>query len=348
MTSFARRRHSSLNFPFLKENGELLMVVRTSGLQVDAASLAAYRNFYLRAKKFCEFFPQYYRFLLGMTLDLEDLGMEGNIAEELCDFTLKQKCFQFETSDLRRMEILTMLSRRNHDTELREIYGQGLEDRVLEFMSNPKCFIKYNRPLFYEMTHYVFYLTRYGKRAVSFPGSVIQGLQNIGNLALLDNDIDLLSEICLCYRFSGKKPPLYWEQYIQTAANNFKVSFEKTLEPPDPTKLTDNYHDYLTINWLLAYSGHPAFTQKFSGTTPYFYKPNPGRSALSEMSSALYTLSFDPNAVTKYKYIRPDYSTILSRKNKSIVAQLVHATNSASDLIESYSGGLFAADELSA
>ena len=100
--SFARKRHNSLNFPFLKENGELLMIVKTSGYQVDAANLAAYHTFYQRAKKFCEFFPQYYRFILSITIDLEDLGMLGNVAEELCDLALKQKCFQFETSDLRR------------------------------------------------------------------------------------------------------------------------------------------------------------------------------------------------------------------------------------------------------
>ncbi len=347
VVSFARKRHNSLSFPFLKENGELLMIVKTSDYQLDEYSLAAYRSFYLRAKKFCDFFPQYYRFILGITLCLEDLGMEGHIAEELCDFTLKQKCFQFETSDLRRMEILTMLSHRNYDVNLRAIYGKGLEERVMEFMSNPQCFVKFNRPLFYEMTHYIFYLTHYGKKAISLPKVVFDGLQNIGNLALLDDDIDLLSETCLCYRFSGRKPPKYWEQYIQVAADRFTVSFEKPSEPSDPTKLTDNYHDYLTTNWLLAYSGRPAFTQSFLGTTPYFYKPSRGRSALSEISLALYALSFETDTLAKFKYIRPDFSTILSHKNKNIVSQLVQSTGSASQLIEAYSDGTFAARELS-
>lgn len=344
VVSFSRRRHDSLNFPYLKENGELLMIVNTSGYKIDEISLESYRIFYERAKKFCEFFPQYYRFILGITMELEDLGMRGSVGEELCDLAVSQKYFQFETSDLRRMEILNLLRRRNYDSKLRETYGgQGLEDRVFEFMCNPKCFVKFNRPFFYEMTHYIFYLTQFGKKLVNLPSSIFEGLDNIGNLALLDNDIDLLSEICLCFHFCKRKPPLFWEQYIQAATDNFAISFEEE-EYPDPLKLTDDYHNYLTINWLQAYTGKPAFTHKFTGSTPYFYKPQRGRSALSEISSALYTLSFHGGSLAEYTM--PDYSTILSDNNKAIVSNLVKTTISASSLIEAYSDGRFVANEL--
>ena len=241
------------------------------------------------------------------------------------------------------MEILTLLTRRNRDADLRKTYGRGLEDRVLEFMSNPQCFIKFNRPFFYEMTHYIFYLTRYGKKIVKLPESIFEGLGNIGNLALLDNDIDLLSEICLCFHFLQRKPPVYWEQYIQSAADNFLISFEEEAEL-DPAKLTDDYHEYLTINWLLAYTGKPAFTCNFSGATPYFYKPISGRSALSEISSALYTRAFDQNPLSKY--VKPQLSTILSLNNKKIVSQLFKTTPNANELINAYSGGLFSAEKL--
>lgn len=338
IVSFASKRHNSLNFPYMKENGELLMVAVTSGLRISEAGLACYEDFYLRAKKFCEFFPQYYRFTLGIALELEDLGMQGTVAEELCEYVIEHNLYQFETSDSRRMEILNLLGRRNYANDLENIYGQSLEGRVLDFMSRPQRFVTFNRPLFYELTHYIFYLTDFGKKQCELPESVYACLNNVGNLALLDNDTDLLAEICICFHFLGRTPHVYWEQHIQSAADAFVVTLEKDTEP-DPTKLTDDYHDYLMINWLLAYTGKPCFMHEFSGQTPYFYKPECGRSVLSELSSAHYAHTFQKTFLSKS--VKQDISVILSEDNREIVRQLTRTTSGSRELIDAYCGGIF-------
>lgn len=335
---FASKRHNALSFPYLKENRELLSVITTTSLSIDQAQLALYREFYLQAMKFTKFFPQYYRFTLGMTLELEILGMEGNVSEEICNYITTHDLYQFETSDLRRLEILNLLDRRNFGSSLKNTYGEALEIRIMEFMSSPLRFVKYNKPFFYELTHYIFYLTNYGKTQPYLPKGVFKSLSNVGNLALLDNDIDLLSEICICYRFLGRSPPAYWEQFIQSSACDFIITYEKNTNPNN-IKLADNYHDYLMLNWYLAYSGKPAFTHSFSNSTPYFYKPTHGRSALSELSAAHYAHSFGQNLLPNF--VQQDISTVLSETNGNMIKQLTKTTPASRELIHNYCDGLF-------
>ena len=72
---FATQRCFGDDVFWLKENAELLNILYSSGLTIDPAHLAPYREFYARIEKRILFFPQYYRFLLSITQDLEALGL---------------------------------------------------------------------------------------------------------------------------------------------------------------------------------------------------------------------------------------------------------------------------------
>lgn len=83
LASFAQHRRFGDDVFWLKENAELLNILESTGAQLDAATLASHDGFYAQVEKRLGFFPQYYRFLLSICLDLEDLGMPGSKGEAL-------------------------------------------------------------------------------------------------------------------------------------------------------------------------------------------------------------------------------------------------------------------------
>ena len=76
---FSQHRRFGDDVFWLKENAELLNILECTGADPNADALAAYDGFYATIEKRLQFFPQYYRFLLSICLDLEDLGMEGRL-----------------------------------------------------------------------------------------------------------------------------------------------------------------------------------------------------------------------------------------------------------------------------
>ena len=81
---FARHRRIGDDVFWLKENAEFLNIHETSGKRLSAQALSAYEVFYNDVEHRLRFFPQYYRFLLSITLDLEALGFEGEKGPALC------------------------------------------------------------------------------------------------------------------------------------------------------------------------------------------------------------------------------------------------------------------------
>ena len=61
------------------------------------------------------FFPQYYRFLLGLCLDLEDLGIGGQKGSKLVQWVADQGLARAELSDLQRAEARRLCLRRGID-----------------------------------------------------------------------------------------------------------------------------------------------------------------------------------------------------------------------------------------
>jgi len=335
--TFAINRNSELTFAYLKENGELLSIAASSNLLLEPAARELYRKFYDSAFQTCELLPQYFRFILAIVMDLEDLGYVGNVGKRICEYVVKQDYLDYETSDTRRLEILTLLARRIPDGAIERNYRDQLEQSVDKFISKPDHFVKFNKPLFYELTHFIFFLTNYGTNKIQLKNSPIECLTNVGILALLDNDVDLLAEICICFKFLGETPPAFWEQYVESSLSEVTITFDASIQSAI-NGATDEYHAYFMMNWFLALRKQPTFTEKFNGRTPCFSLPQKEPSVLSILSDSLYKTQVGRTMSTQECV---GSLATLSQCNKALLSNALGATPQTEKLLSKYSQGIF-------
>ncbi|WP_405112229.1 hypothetical protein L0Z65_08025 [Phaeobacter sp. BS52] len=252
--SFARHRRSPQDVYWLKENAELLSLLRVMQQWVgrgagagdfgDEAALSPLRPFYDRAARQLQFFPQYYRFILSICLDYEDLIGTGRLgpntrAAELAHWVAHQGLVEAEMSDLQRAEARQLLARRGIAVPV----DPGLDDRLRRFARRSQTFAIPNRKAAYELTHIVFYLSDYGRRDPGLDDAVQCSLTYAGLLACLDQDLDLLSEICIALRYCGVTPPSLWEQALTRALEGFVIT------PDGFEGHMDGYHAYFVTLW---------------------------------------------------------------------------------------------------
>ena len=107
--AFANGRNNKVDFSFLKENGELLCIARSQGFLMEPRAQEFYQGFYSQAQSLLELYPQYYRFILGLVLDLEDLGLSGNVGRQICEQVRSDNLLAYDTSDIRRLEAIHLL-----------------------------------------------------------------------------------------------------------------------------------------------------------------------------------------------------------------------------------------------
>jgi len=277
---FALHRRGSDDVFWLKENAEMLNILATSGAQVPASALDPYRAFYDTLEERFRFFPQYYRFLLSICLDLEDLGLEGNKGLLLCDWVRRSDLAACELSDLQRAEAERLLGRRDKARRL-----DALRDRLLDFICHTPSFALPNKKAAYELTHIVFYLTEYGAHGFEFPDAAITSLEYVGLLAYLDQDIDLLSEVCVALRFAGRQPSDIWEAWLAGELNGFVLA-ETSAGP-----VNDSYHEYLVASWWALHSGRPAFPGRPKAASGIDFQRHGTQSGpLRAMSEVMYQL----------------------------------------------------------
>ncbi|WP_050930035.1 DUF6902 family protein [Aestuariivita boseongensis] len=247
---FAEERRFGEDVFWLKENAELLSILDCTGLTPDDSALAPMEGFYAQVLDRMAFFPQYYRFLLSITLDLEDLGLPGNHGEALVNWAADQGLAQAELSDLQRAEARRLMQRRGRDPMAAD---KGLDDRLRAFINRPETFALPNKKAAYELTHIVFYLSEYGRRDPGLDAPALRALSYAGTLAYLDQNLDLVAEICVALRYAGQEPPVLWEDWVAREATGFRMT-----EGPR-AQVGDNYHEYFVCNWLLAARGDECF-----------------------------------------------------------------------------------------
>jgi len=299
--AFATLRHEGLSLPFLKENGELLSIASSIGMSIKPETLNLYTEFYDKIDKLCELYPSFFRFFMAITLDLEDLGMPGEKSKYLSDFIIKNDIYTHETSDTRRVEILNLLDRAGCRPNFGSDSQASLEKRINGFMGQPDRFVKFNRPLFYELTHIIFFATNCGQKKRSFTSSVFDSLNNIGMLAYLDDDMDLLSEVCLCFIFLGATAPEIWVEACRKGLNDIKITFKHPAQLVDPAH-ADDYHIYFVINWLMGHTGQPVFDQRYQTGIPIFTKILKPKSTLAKIFQTLHPIVIkDHNRATPIK-----------------------------------------------
>lgn len=281
LRSFAQYRRFGDDVFWLKENAELLNILECTGAKPGNNALEAHQGFYDQVEKRMGFFPQYYRFLLSICLDLEDLGMAGNKGEALVQWVAREGMADAELSDLQRFEARRLMTRRGVDPLPLDT---GLEDRMRRFMDRSATFAMPNKKAAYELTHTVFYLSEYGRRNPELSTSAITSLEFAGVLAYLDQNADLLAEICISLRYAGITPSQIWEDWLQRETQMF------TVESGPNVSAQDNYHDYFVCNWLMAVSGQKPFTKKTENERMAFYRATPCAGPLREMSECMFRL----------------------------------------------------------
>ena len=226
------------------------------------------------------FFPQYYRFLLSIALDLEDLGMPGDVGEVACAWAAKEGLAEAELSDLQRGEARRLLARRGHG----EAKDAGLDDRLRAFVSRAGTFSLPNKKAAYELTHIVFYLSEYGRRDPMLPESAIVSLEYAGMLAMLEQNMDLLAEVCIALRYAGQVPNPGWEGRILRNLRYFALGEREG-------SVVDDYHEYMVSCWAALAAGEAGTSQQVSAETGLFRRTSDVTKApLLPLSSALYAL----------------------------------------------------------
>ncbi len=295
---FARHRRIGDDVFWLKENAEFLNIHQTGGATLSAAALETYESFYRDVEARLRFFPQYYRFLLSITLDLEDLGMDGQKGEALCAYAARKRLADAELSDLQRAEAERLLARRGVGAP-----DMALTERLQRFISHSETFSLPNKKAAYELTHIVFYLSDYGRRNPRISRAALRSLMYAGTLAFIDENADLLAEICIALRFSGADVPRAWEVWVEQVEAHYSVQ-------PDTRAPNDDYHEYLVCNWHRMIAGQEAFSRNYEPARLRFTRPRGHLGLMRAISEYLYNLSQDKRG--DWASVRASLESVLS------------------------------------
>ncbi|MEP2530640.1 hypothetical protein [Shimia sp.] len=314
MQSFAKHRRFGDDVFWLKENAELLNILECTGAKFDEDALSAYHGFYENVEKRLQFFPQYYRFLLSICLDLEDLGMKGNKGAKLSRWVADQGFARAELSDLQRMEARRLIMRRGVDPLPED---GGLDARMRGFMVRNATFAMPNKKAAYELTHAVFYLSEYGRKDPMIDKAVSTSLKFVGLMAFLEQNADLLAEVCVAMRFGGFEVPQIWETWLLRHAALFEVASGQQVAQQD------DYHEFLVCNWMLATAGKAPFAKAFEFDRMGFYRPEGVGGPLRELSECMYKLGDDRSGdwgamrATVLESLSPESQVIMACAEKS-------------------------------
>ncbi len=279
LKTFATGRRTQEDVFWLKENAEILNILESTGADLAPGALDVYAAFHDDIEQRMEFFPQYYRFLLSLCLDLEDLGIPGSKGAALTEWVAQQGLPEAELSDLQRAEARRLCARRGIDPLPAD---KGLDARLRSFAARSQTFAMPNKKAAYELTHIVFYLSEYGRKDPAICAATTSSLMFAGTLAFLDFNADLLAEICLALRFAGQVPPEVWEIWLTQQIRTF------TLEDCDG--LQDDYHEYLMLNWFMSRAGQGGFGDHVPEGRLTFARTRPTSAPLRELSHCIYSM----------------------------------------------------------
>jgi len=290
---FAMCRRTQNDVFWLKENAEFLNILQATDSGSACEDVCeVYADFYDRIDVRLGAYPQYYRFLLSICLDLEDLGIKGQKGAVLCDWARSQHLPEAELSDLQRGEARRLLARRGKAEP-----DPALVMRLHRFINRTATFAVPNRKAAYELTHIVFYLSQYGRCDPGLSPDALQSLTFCGLLAYLDQNYDLLAEVCIAMRYAGQRPSTIWEGAVTSALKTLTVTpidAQGGLAMPG-----DSYHEYFVSTWLGALAGLPVMPADLPDGGAWLDIPTPKSRPLQHMSEALEDLSQDDWDVAK-------------------------------------------------
>lgn len=318
-TLFATNRRAEEDVFWLKENAEFLNIVQATN-QPARATLSVYESIYEEIDRKLGHYPQYYRFLLSICLDLEDIGMQGNKGIALCDWVLRQGLPGAEMSDLQRAEAHRLISRR-HDL----VMDPSLLDRLHDFMSRTATFRIPNKKAAYELTHIVFYLSEYGDRDPQLSGEAIASLQMAGLLAFLDQNFDLLAEVCIALRYANVLPSPIWERAV---ARNLRKA--TTIDAPIGM-IVDDYHCYAVSSWLAAQTGGFAFPLCYLEEPVQISLPRPQTRPISALTQLL-----EDTRCPDWEQVREPFLNCLDEDTRTLLRSAEDSVPDFGDFFEGF------------
>ncbi len=275
--SFATARQDPQSVFWLKENAELLNILECTGTPVRGGALAPYADYYDTVERRMSFFRPYYRFILSICLDLEDLGHStANKGEALAHWVKAQGLPEGELSDLQRAEARRLLARRGVHIE-----QPGLDDRLRGFTEQSHHFALPNKKIGYELTHIVFYLSEYGRRDPGLSRAALRSLEYLGLVSFLDQDADLLAEVAIALAYAGAEVPQVWQDWLDCQLNSFEVTEGGFAGQQD------DYHTYFVGNWWQGVSRGSGFSRSLPPGATLLSKPL-GDGVLRSLSGALF------------------------------------------------------------
>lgn len=322
---FANHRRYGEDVFWLKENAELLNILECTGTKVAPQMLEVHQEFYYNLPQKLAFFPQYYRFLLSICLDLEDLGLGGDLGSDLCNWVATNELPAAELSDLQRGEAHRLLLRRGVTAET----DAGLNDRLHNFINRAETFALPNKKAAYELTHIVFYLSEYGRRDPQLDNRAIQSLNFVGILAYLDQNADLLAETCIALRYAGQVPSQIWEDWILSTLSNFEAIADPNAD------VADAYHEYFACSWLAATAMHDGVGQAVLGGRTKFERKDLSAGPLRQMSSCLQQLQ-DARS-SDWSLMRPILEQSIDENGYDILTAAQNSTNEFEAFFEEFS-----------
>ena len=101
---------------------------------------------------------------------------------------------------------------------------------------------------------------------------------------MLDQNVDLLSEICIAMRFAGCTPPQEWEAWIAEELADYHVS-----ECANGA-VQDHYHSYFMGNWLAALCKKPVFEGRLLARAMSFQAAFKSVSPLRGLSESIFKM----------------------------------------------------------
>lgn len=321
---FGLHRRKGDDVYWLKENAELLNIVETTEDYPDPTVFNPLAKFYDTIEDRMEFFPQYYRFFLSMITDLEDMGFGEGKAERLGHWANAQMMPQGEMSDLQRLEARRLMKRREIEPFPND---DGLEDRVRNFCNATEFFAIPNKKAAYELTHAVFYLSEYGRKDPELDSSAINSLINVGILSMLEQNADLVAEVCIALRFAGQTPPVYWENWLRRDRRGYSVD-------PEGMWMGDDYHSYFMAFWLEGVAGNPIFTDKYSDEHMAFYKAPRECVPLLDLSKVLLELEGQRSA--DWQEQQPQVEKSLEKNSLAVLNTVQESTPRFEAFFESF------------
>lgn len=306
LAAFANHRRNRDDVYWLKEVAECLGILVATGADLAPQALEPLRDWYDALEAHCRFYPQYYRFHLSIALDLEALGLDGEVAGKIAAFVADCDLAGHELSDLQRAEAARLLARRGITLP----DAAETEARLRAFAGRARHFAVPNKKAAYELTHIVYYLSEYGRRDPGLGRETERSLLHVGLLAYLEQNADLLAEVAIALHYMNAPVPVAWSDWLALAWGGC------TALPGDAP--ADGYHEYVVLGWAAAtLQGVPVFDRPIPEGPVNFYTTLEGAAPLRDMSRELAGLGAERSG--DWQRMRPHLMARLSDGARAVV-----------------------------